>query len=256
MKRVALVALIVWVGGCGGGGGQGDQITANNLTPATSQSDSSKLAITSIQGDGSAADKFASALIVDGTSFADGMEVELQGKTVTKTLKLTYTTTKATQIKAALPADLTEGDYDLNITKGTEKATASVTILKGETGAQGPAGPAGASGLSMAAEFLCPVSADIDNTGAIRLGGTATVVRFSDGSYFMSCQSAYAGTFADSASFSSWFAGDSVGVLGGKVSCFPAYVTAEYLISDNTITYFNLADASQKQTLACTQVYP
>lgn len=268
MKRIVVVMAALMIVGCGGGGGQGDQITASNLTPSTSQSDPSKLAITSIQGDGSAADKFASALIIDGTSFADGMGVELQGKTVTKTLKLTYVTNQPTQIKATLPADLTDGDYDLNITKGTEKATASVTILKGETGATGPAGPqgpagsagvtgaAGASGLSMAAEFICGLSVDIDNTAVVRNGIDATIVRFSDGSYFASCTVGYSGAYTDTSNFSSWYAADSVGVVAGKVSCTPLYVAAEFSISDNSVTYINRSDTAQKQKLACTQVYP
>lgn len=256
MKRIVIVMAAVMIVGCGGGGGQGDQITASNLTPATSQSDPSKLAITSIQGDGTAADKFASALIIDGTSFTDGMGVELQGKTVTKTLKLTYTTTTPTQIKAALPADLTEGDYDLNITKGTEKATASVTILKGEAGAQGPAGPAGAAGISMSSQFSCGLSGDVDNTSVVRNGQYASIVKFSDGSYFISCMADYAGTWIDTSSFSTWYAGNSVGVAAGKISCIPLYVTAEYSIADNAVTYINQSDASQKQTLSCTKVYP
>lgn len=267
MKRIGVVMAAVMIAGCGGGSGQGDQITSSNLTPATSQSDPGKLAITSIQGDGSAADKFASALIIDGTSFVDGMGVELQGKAVTKTLKLTYVTTKPTQIKATLPADMTQGDYDLNITKGAEKATASVSILKGETGAQGPAGPAGAtgaagsSGLSMAAEFSCiGISNDLDPAAdVVRNGLSAIIVRFSDGGYYISCFVTYANstfTDSDSSSASTWYAGNSVGVVAGKISCVPMYVTAEYSISDNTITYSSQADAAQKQTLACTKVYP
>lgn len=257
----AILVVLALLAGCGGGGGQGDEVTSGNLNPSPSPGASSQISISSVIGDGSAVDRIVSSLIVNGTNFTGDMDVQLASQTTTASYDLDYTLNSPTRMTANLPADLGEGDYELSITKGTEKATASVTILRGEAGPQGEQGPAGASGITIAAQFSCIGSSnDLDpDINITRRGSGTSVVRFSDGSYFITCLSSYLNTAVgldDTSSYSTWFASNSVGVKNGVIPCIPYYVTAEYSIPNNSVTYISQADANQRQTLACIQVYP
>lgn len=250
MKKTVITMLLLFAVSCGGGAGQGDSIESSGLSPQPGEGEVGDLSISAIKGDGSAADRFASALIVDGVNFSEGMDVNLVSTTATESYNLSYTVVSSTQIKASLPTDLDEGEFELTITKSTEKASAKVTILRGEQG------PAGVSGLTLAEEFSCGLSSDIDNTSTIRNGISVIVSKFSDGGYFISCLVGYSGTYTDTSSFSTWYSYNSVGVANGKISCIPMYVTAEYSIANQSVTYINQADNSQKQTISCTKVFP
>jgi len=164
IKFLVLASAITMIGACGGGGGQGGEIRSNQ----NQNQNPDALSISSVQGDGSGADRVASALIINGANFSEGMDVELKTVSTTNTFKLSYTLNSQTQVKATLPQDVAEGDYELVVAKGSEKATASVTILKGEKGETGAQGPAGANGISMATQFSCGGSNDIDNTNDTR----------------------------------------------------------------------------------------
>jgi hypothetical protein len=220
------------------------------------QGGSSPPSISAIGGDGSSGNRFQSSMIVTGENFTDDMSVELHSKDSDESFDLSYSLNSPTQVTVSLPASLAAGEYELIITKDTGSAIAAVTILQGETG---PQGPAGIGGITIAAQFSCGSSGDLDPTSDDRKGIGTDVVEFSDGSSFITCVVDFlSGSFLyfDTSSYSAWFAADSTGVAVGLISCIPFYVTVHYSIPGNTVTYVNQADSSQTQTVACTQTYP
>ncbi len=277
MKRLIIILLAGFIVSCGGAGSPGstsntpDTTTDEPGSPAPSESPVVEApVISSVTGDG-ASGAVESALIVSGENFSEELTVTLELKDSGTDIELDYTLDSSTSLTADLPADLVEGDYNLTLVSPTGTALAAVTILKGDQGPagpqgpagdQGPAGPAGPQGpggLEIAKQFFCGPSGDLDPTSSNRSGRNTQVVKYSDGSYFMSCLADYLdGTFLfiDTSSYVAWYAATSVGVTGGSIGCVPFYVTAVYSISGNTVTYSNQADASKTQTVACTQSYP
>jgi hypothetical protein len=270
MRKLAILG-IMFLAACGGA-------TSSNPDPNPAVSPTEEtLAISSIVGDGSTTDRFNDSLIINGTGFIEDMAVTLDSTTDSTSYDLSYTLDSNTQIIADLPQALQAGEYEVTVATGSATALAAVTILKGEqgpagaqgaTGAQGPAGaqgvqgpqgPAGSAGISIAAQFSCGASGDLDPTVSSRTGQNTSIVRYTNGSYFMSCLVDFLnGTFlyVDTSSYVSWFASDSVGVNNGTISCVPFYVTASYSIADNSVTYTNQADNTQTEIVACTRTYP
>lgn len=236
------------IGGCGGAVSNGEE-------------ESGAPTIASITGDGSSADIFEDSLVITGEDFMEDMTIELGSLDADESYSLTFTLDSPTQITADLPASLTAGNYEVVITTDAGSAIAAVTILRGETGPTGATGPQGPAGITIDAQFSCTgSSSDLDPGGDIRRGQQTNVTRFTDGSYFISCMTSILDlTLAignsDTSSYSAWYPPVYASTYG-VISCIPFYVTAEYSIASNTVTYVNQADAAQTATQSCLQTYP
>jgi len=230
-KLMCLASVLAFIVSCGGG------------------SNASDPSISSVIGDGSAANIFQNALIVTGANFTSVTNVDLNSTDTTDTFALTHSIDSDTQITATLPASLAAGNYEVAVSNSATTATFAVTILQGEPG------------MTIAAQFLCGTSGDLDPSGTTaKLGTFMGVTRFSDGSYFANCSgflSDAGSSLEDESSFSAFFAASSTAVVStGELFCPALYVTATYSIAANTVTYTNSIAISNFEVVACTQSFP
>jgi hypothetical protein len=231
-KLLLLVPVFFVISACGGGGG--DSTVAGEPT------------IDSISGTGTDGIVIDS-IDVTGTNFESEMDVYLVG--TSRTISLDYTLISATKINAPLPTDIEPADYELSIENSIGKATAPLTLLRGETG---PQGPSGADGITLAHEYFCNWTGS-DYFGGNYSGGPTDVWEFSDGSYFMSCRAGSSG-FTDDSSAVTWITASLASSMG-YVRCIPMYVMTDYYPSTNTVRYILESDESQFLDVACSTIY-
>jgi hypothetical protein len=141
----------------------------------------------------------------------------------------------------------------------------AVVEIKGEKGDAGEAGVAGAAGeqgeagagMTLAAQYSCDGSSDLNADGAESTSGSdVSVVRFSSGDYFISCEDRFFSTtytYADSTASSNFFAAASNGVQDGAIGCVAFYMTATFDIEAETVLW-KINGESTGETVSCTKV--
>jgi hypothetical protein len=125
---------------------------------------------------------------------------------------------------------------------------------KGDKGDQGDAGP----GMEISHIYQCTGGTDI-GLSDYRYGDLAQITRYTNGSYLFSCAAfkfPVDASYADSSSYTMLWPADSNGVLNGKITCIPYYVTSEFNIAAKTVTYINQEDQTLTETVACPEVFP
>lgn len=152
---------------------------------------------------------------------------------------------------ASLPACAADTEGALAYVKAEAKfkaceagAWADIEI-KGEKGDAGNAGADGKDGLngkdgvngvgmSIAAQYSCSGTDDIDlDDGRMTGGTTLAVVKFENGDYSLQCMDYTLNldfTYTDHTSNSAFFRADSMGVTSGAISCLPFYTLATFNI--------------------------
>lgn len=138
----------------------------------------------------------------------------------------------------------------------------STIDLKGKDGNDGQDGASGANGtngMSIKSIYGCQSSStNLDAGSNLRYGSGAYITEFSDGSYFMTCDSSIlyqSPSDIDRSSSSIFYPRDSAGVKGGSIECAPYYVSHTYVIAAKTVTYRNQADSTKHVSVICTQAY-
>jgi hypothetical protein len=252
MKRTLLMmaaVLFAVLPACGGGGGGDGTDDGGGTAPATGAP-----TIETVGGTG-ASGTVLDTLVVTGTNFDPGMEVFLVGSAQTQALN--YALDSATKFTATLPAEIDPGDFELSVENSLGKATAPLSLLKGEPGPAGPAGAAGADGITVVHEYLCFGSGDLDTTADQSKGGTAHVFAFSDGSGFIQCESSYLSNafgFWDYSSAVSFLPASLVSSMG-YIAAVPMYVECKFFVGTATLRWSWNADPTQYQDVACAQAY-
>ena len=186
-------------------------------------------------------------LVVTGTNYDDGMDVFLVGSSGTETLS--FTIESASKFTAALPADVEPGDFDLEVQNNLGKATAPLSLLRGEQGE---------AGISIEHLYSCGLSDNFSTDPSMEVyGQKADIWQFSDGSFFIACQIDFVSLVLPiiDTVFGVAFVPASVADSMGELFCSAMYASTRYFPATNSVRYQRNTNLNDYADLACSTVY-
>lgn len=108
-------------------------------------------------------------------------------------------------------------------------------------------------GGSIAEQYVCGMSDDLDAGASFMYGTYLNATRFDNGDWHVSC-AASDSTFLDAATHDAWFSAGSNAVNDGALGCIPPYVYASFEIDNGSVVYTDANDSTNWDRVQCTKI--